>query len=146
MLKAFHLFNFRSLRRVRNFFNNKNFPNYGIKFTNSWSAKAVTLHCVRVHLKDGLICTDLHVNPTDTHQCLQMGTCSFHSHHCKTSICYTQALHLLQSEFLWRKIMFKSHPTNFNNIYWQGYCEQQLNTINLEIFCNIKSDWTACAP
>ena len=65
-----------------------------IKFTVSWSAKGVTFLKTRVYLRDGLIGNDLSIKPTDTHQYLQMDICN--ARHCKTSIPYSQALHLHQ--------------------------------------------------
>ena len=61
-----------------------------IKFTASWLADAVTFLDMRVHLRDGLIGTDLHIKPTNTHQYLRMDSC--HSHHWKILIPYNQVL------------------------------------------------------
>ena len=63
-----------------------------IKFTASWSAEEVTFLDTRVYMRGGLVGTDLHVKPTDTHQYLRMDSC--HLYHSKTSIPYSQALHL----------------------------------------------------
>ena len=63
-----------------------------IIFTPSWSANKVAFLNTRFYLRDGLMGTDLHVKPRDTHQYLQMDSC--HPHHCKISIPYSQALYL----------------------------------------------------
>ena len=75
---------------LRAFIQNLNRHHPTIKFTAFWSAKEVTFLNMRVCLRDGLIGTDLHVKPTDTHQYLRMDSC--HPHHCKTSIPYCLAL------------------------------------------------------
>ena len=49
---------------------------------------------MRVYLRDGLIGTDLHIKPTNTHQHLRMNSC--HPDHCKASIPYSQALRLFR--------------------------------------------------
>ena len=56
------------------------------------SYSSVNFVDVKVIMKDGKIITDLHVKPTDTHQCL--GSSSCHPYHCKESIPYSQALRL----------------------------------------------------
>ena len=77
---------------LRVFIKNLNRHHPTIKFTAFWSAKEVTFLNTRVYMyiRDGLIGTDLHVKPTDTHQYLRIHNC--HPHHCKTSIPYSQAL------------------------------------------------------
>ena len=77
---------------LRVFIENLNRHHPTIKFTASWSAEEVTFLDTRVYMRDGLVGTDLHVKPTDTHQYLRMDSC--HPHHCKTSIPYSQALRL----------------------------------------------------
>ena len=63
-----------------------------IKFTASWSEEEVTFLDTRVYLEDGQIGTALHVKLTDTYQYLRMDSC--HTHLCKISIPYSQALRL----------------------------------------------------
>ena len=77
---------------LRVFIENINRHHPTIKFTASWSAEEVTFLDTRVYLRDGQIGTDLHVKPSDTHHYLQMDSC--HPHHCKSSIPYSQVLHL----------------------------------------------------
>ena len=48
-----------------------------INFTASWWAEQVTFLNTKVYLRDGLIATDLHVKPRDTHRYLQIDTCLF---------------------------------------------------------------------
>ena len=77
---------------LRVFIENTNRHHPTIKITALWSAEQVTFFDTRVYLTDGKIGTDLHVKPMDTHQYLHMDSC--HPQHCKSSIPYSQALHL----------------------------------------------------
>ena len=63
-----------------------------IKFTADWSYSSVNFLDVKVIMKDRKIVTDLYVQPTGTHQCLDSSSC--YPYHCKKSIPYSQALHL----------------------------------------------------
>ena len=63
-----------------------------IKFTANWSTEEVTFLDTRVYLRNGLVETNLHIKPTDTHQYLRTDSC--HPRHCKTDIPYGQALRL----------------------------------------------------
>ena len=69
-----------------------------IKFTALWSAEEVTLLDTSVYLRDGLIGTHLHIQPTNKKLYVQME--SSHSHHVAihiiavTSIPYSQVLNL----------------------------------------------------
>ena len=58
----------------------------------NWSTEVVAFSDTRVYLRNGLVETDLHIKPTDTHQYLW--TDIFHPRHCKTAIPYGQALRL----------------------------------------------------
>ena len=55
-----------------------------IKFTANWSTEEVTFLDMLVYLRNGLVETDLHIKPTDTHQYLRTDSC--HPRHCKTAI------------------------------------------------------------
>ena len=98
---------------LRVFIENLNRHHPTIKFTASWSANEVTFLDTRVFLRDGLIGTDLHVKPTDTHQYLRMDSC--HPHHCKTSIRIVKRS--ASDEFVRRKANYRSGPANLKNIY-----------------------------
>ena len=63
-----------------------------IKFTANWSTEEVTFLDKRVYMKNGLVETNLHIKPTDTHQYLRTNSC--HPRHFKTDIPYGQALRL----------------------------------------------------
>ena len=66
------------------FIENLNRHDPTIKFTASWLASEVTFLDVKVCLRNGLIGTNVHVKPLNTHQYLQIDSC--HPHHCKISI------------------------------------------------------------
>ena len=106
------------------FIENINHHHPTIKFTALWSNKEVTFQNTRLYLRDDQIDTDLHVKPTNTHQYPRMDSC--HPQHYKTSIPYSQVLHLrricLEDEHLqkWTREL-KKHL-----LKW-GYCEQQLS-------------------
>ena len=55
---------------LRAFIQNLNRHHLTIKLSAFWSAEEVTFLDTRVYLRDGLIGTDLHVKPMDTHQYL----------------------------------------------------------------------------
>ena len=63
-----------------------------VNFTAQWSPKEITFLDTKVSLHNGVIQTNLHVKPTDTHQYLLATSC--HPRHNKTSIAYSQALRI----------------------------------------------------
>ena len=62
-----------------------------IKFTANLSVE-VTFLDTWVYLRNGLVETDIHIKPTDTHRYLRTDSC--HHRQCKTAIPYRQALRL----------------------------------------------------
>ena len=64
-----------------------------IKFTAEWSKTSINFLDVTVSFVEGVAETDLHVKPTDSHQCLQSSSC--HTFHCIKGIPYSQALRLI---------------------------------------------------
>ena len=62
-----------------------------IKFTADWS-KTINFLDVTVYIAEGVIETDLHIKPTDSHQYLLSSSC--HLFYCKKGIPYSQALRL----------------------------------------------------
>ena len=63
-----------------------------VKFTDEWSKTSINFLDATVSHVEGVIETDLHVKPTDSHQYLQSSWC--HLFHCKKGIPYSQALRL----------------------------------------------------
>ena len=63
-----------------------------IKFTAEWSKTSINFLDVTVSLIEGVIETDLFINPTDSHQYLQSSSC--HPFHCKKGMPYSQAVRL----------------------------------------------------
>ena len=47
-------------------------PHVTINYTSSWSTEEVTFLDTQVYIKNGLLETNLRVNPTDTHQYFQV--------------------------------------------------------------------------
>ena len=77
---------------LESFISHLNSQHPTIQFTSDWSSSSVSFLDTRLSLTDGRIHTDLFQKPTDTHQFLQWNSC--HPQHNKTSIPYSQALHL----------------------------------------------------
>ena len=63
-----------------------------IKFTADWSKTSMNFLDVTVSITEGIIKTDLHVKPTESHENLLSPSC--HPFHCKKGIPYSQALRL----------------------------------------------------
>ena len=63
-----------------------------VKFTDEWSKTSINFLDAPVSHVEGVIETDVHVKPTDSHQYLQSSWC--HLFHCKKGIPYSQALRL----------------------------------------------------
>ena len=65
-----------------------------IQFMALWSHSSVNVLDIKIILKDGKIITGLYVKPTDINQYLDSLT--WHLHHCKSSIPYSQAFHFIR--------------------------------------------------
>ena len=59
-----------------------------------WSHSSVNVLDIKIILKDGKIITGLYVKPTDINQYLDSLT--WHLHHCKSSISYSEAFHFIR--------------------------------------------------
>ena len=95
-----------------------------IKFTANWSTKEVIFLDT---LRNGLVETDLHIKPTDTHQYLQTDSC--HPRHCKTSIPYGQALRLRKicsEQDNLRKRCDELHTHLFNRGYEKNLLQEEI--------------------
>ena len=106
------------------FIENLNRPHPTIKFIASWSAEEVTFLDTRVYIRNGLIGTDLHVKPGDTHQYLRMDGC--HPYDCKTLIPYSQALRLRRICSEEEHLSYWTWELKKHLLKWD-YREQQLN-------------------
>ena len=78
--------------KLRSSINDVNKNHSTIKFTAECSKTSVNFLDVTVFIAEGIIETDLHVKPTDSHQYLL--SCSCHPFYCKKGIPYSQALRL----------------------------------------------------
>ena len=134
---------------LRVFIGNINCHHSAIKFTALWSAEEVTLLDTRVYLRDSQIGTDLHVKPPDTHQYLRMDSCD--PQHCKSSIPYSQALHLQWNCSEDEHLQKWTHELKKQLLKWR-YHKRQLNkeidqvlTISRENCLQIHSNHEVCS-
>ena len=78
--------------KLKSFLDKINEVHPTVKFTAEWSKTSINFLDIIMSLVVGVVETDLHVKPTDSHQYLQ--SCSCHPFHCKKGIPYSQALRL----------------------------------------------------
>ena len=78
--------------KLKSFIDNFNKMHLNIKFTADWWKASINFLDVTVSITEGIIETDLYVQPTDSHQYLLSS--SFHHFYYKKGIPYSQALKL----------------------------------------------------
>ena len=78
--------------KLKEFLDYLNNAHRTIKFTSKWSMEEIEFLDVKVVNESGVLETDLHVKPTDSHQYLYHTSC--HPKACKKGIPYAQALRL----------------------------------------------------
>ena len=76
--------------KLKSFINTINKMHPTIKFTVDWLKTSINFFDVTVSVAEGVIETDLYVNPTGSHQYLLSSSC--HPFYCKKGIPYSQAL------------------------------------------------------
>ena len=95
----------------KTFLENLNQFHPNIKFTHESSIESTPFFDVRVKFSKGKLKTDLHIKPTDRHQCLHYS--SSHSGHTKRSIVYSQTLRV--SIVCSHEADFRKHTTEMKS-------------------------------